>query len=153
MASKKKAPAAKKKPGPAKWEPPSLVEVESLAARGLTMQQIADAMGISLSTLGRRKTELEEFDQAIKRGQAKGVSAVTNALFEKALNGDTASAIFYLKNRAGWRDRSASEVSGPGGAPIQTETRRVSRDEWRSLEPGELSRRYLEAVRPPDAGQ
>ena len=57
-----------------------LNKVESLASRGLTQQQIADALGISRTTLYGRIKESEQFEQAIKKGQAKGVASVSNKL-------------------------------------------------------------------------
>ena len=50
-----------------------LAKVEVMAANGLTQQQIADSLGISVSTLYGRKRENEEFEEAIKRGKAKGM--------------------------------------------------------------------------------
>lgn len=35
--------------------------------------------------------------------------------------GNTTGAIFALKNM-GWQDKTAQEISGPGGSPIKTET-------------------------------
>ena len=36
---------------------------------------------------------------AIKRGKDKGIATITNSLFNNAKAGDTASTIYYLKNR------------------------------------------------------
>ena len=80
-------------------------QVERLAAQGLTHDQIADALGIHRETLYARKRASSDFSDAIKRGQAKGIAKVTNSLFEQANIGNTAAAIFYLKNRAGWADK------------------------------------------------
>lgn len=30
--------------------------------------------------------------------------------------------IFYLKNKCGWRDKRETELAGPGGGPIQTQS-------------------------------
>lgn len=43
--------------------------VESLAAQGLTNQQIADSLGISERTLQNRKKDNAEFAKAIKKRQ------------------------------------------------------------------------------------
>ena len=34
-----------------------------------------------------------------KRGQARGIGEISNAIYEQALNGSTGAACFYLKNR------------------------------------------------------
>ena len=39
---------------------------------------------------------------------------ITNALFEKAKEGDNTAMIFYLKNRAGWKDKIETEHTGDG---------------------------------------
>ena len=84
---------------------PNLKEVEKLASRGLTMQQIADALGINKSTLYERKAEYQDFSNAIKKGQAKGIATVANALFKNATDGDTGAQCFFLKCRADWREK------------------------------------------------
>lgn len=95
-----------------------LEQVELFASRGLTEKQVAAALGISQETLMRRKKKYGSFLDALKRGQAKGVAKVANALFDQAMNGQTAAAIFYMKNRAGWKDKL--EHSGDEDNPIAT---------------------------------
>ena len=40
-----------------------------------------------------------EISESFKRGKAKGLAEVSNAIYEQALNGSTGAACFYLKNR------------------------------------------------------
>lgn len=113
-------------------------KAELMAARGLTMTQIADALGMHYDTLNEKKKEFSEFSEAIKRGQAKGIGTITNCLFERAIGyshpedkifcnkdgevttvetmkhwaPDTTAQIFYLKNRAGWKDSKDVKHSG-----------------------------------------
>jgi DNA-binding XRE family transcriptional regulator len=75
-----------------------LVQVEAHAARGMTQEQIAAALGISDFTLYARKRESSEFSEAIKRGQAKGIGIITNELFESARSrrpGNVTAQIFF----------------------------------------------------------
>lgn len=93
-----------------------LQRVEELASQGLSEQQIADSLGVSRSTIDRRKRDTDAFAAALKRGKLRGVEAVTNALFTAATVGEkpnVSAMIFYLKNRAGWRDKQdiTAEVS------------------------------------------
>ena len=84
-----------------------------LAKIGLSEEQIALSLGISVSTIGRRKREDERFSSTLKAGKQRGIDAVTNALFEGA-TGDkpnTSAQIFFLKNRAGWRDRTEVDAN------------------------------------------
>jgi predicted DNA-binding transcriptional regulator AlpA len=85
------------KTGRPAWKAPSLLEVEELAARGLTMSQIANATGIGETTLYRKKRELWQFRQAIKKGQALGIASVANKLFELAVSGRIAAIIFLFE--------------------------------------------------------
>jgi|TARA_R110002167_G_scaffold65125_6_gene184093 hypothetical protein len=87
-----------------------------LAKIGLSEEQIAVSLGISVSTIGRRKREDERFSSTLKAGKQRGIDAVTNALFEGA-TGDkpnTSAQIFFLKNRAGWRDRTEVDANVSG---------------------------------------
>ena len=95
-------------------------KVESLASQGLTLDQIARVLGICYQTLNEKKKEFSDFSDAIASGQAKGVAAISNALFNNAKKGNTTAQMFYLKNRAPieWRDKHDYEHSGPGGKDL-----------------------------------
>ena len=83
-----------------------LEKTELLMAKGLTKEQCAGMLGIHISTFMLYQAENSEFSEAIKRGQALGIDAVTNALFENAtVERDNTAIIFFLKNRAGWVDK------------------------------------------------
>ena len=83
-----------------------LKKTESLMAKGLTKEQCAGMLGVSVSTFMLYQAENSEFSEAIKRGQSIGIDQVTNALYEKAtVDKDNTAIIFYLKNRAGWVDK------------------------------------------------
>lgn len=94
-----------------------LAQVKQLAAQGMSEVQIGQTLGISPSTITRRKRDCDRFDRALKEGRAAGIRAVTNALFQAATDPDrpnVAAATFYLKNRdrANWSDRQEHDVSG-----------------------------------------
>jgi hypothetical protein len=84
-----------------------LEQVEQLAAQGLGTTQIARAMGVSWDTIDRNRKRSADFEDALKRGQAKGLAEVTNSLFSSAQSGNVTAQIFYLKNRdtQNWQDR------------------------------------------------
>ena len=83
------------------------VKVKRLAAQGLSQKQIARSLGVSWNTLNRNRKRSKSFNEAFEQGVADGLDAVTNSLFEQALDGNTTASIFFLKNRdeARWRDR------------------------------------------------
>ena len=76
-----------------------LEKVEHLAARGLSQQQVCDALGFSETWWYDAKQKNSEISESFKRGQAKGLAEVSNAIYEQALNGSTGAACFFLKNR------------------------------------------------------
>ena len=98
-----------------------VAEVERLASLGMTQAQIARALGISTDTLERRKQEREDVQQALARGRATGEAEVAEALKKQALEGNVRAQIFYLRCRAGWRERGTA-----GGGPFDAEEPRVS---------------------------
>ena len=92
----------------------------NLAKIGLSEEQIATSLGISASTVTRRKRDDEQFDRTLKAGKQAGIGAVTNALFEGA-TGDkpsTSAQIFFLKNRAGWRDKTEVDANLSGDVTV-----------------------------------
>lgn len=91
--------------------PEVLEKVESLAARGLTQEQICHCLGICVDTMCEKKKAYPELAESIKKGQSKGISIVANALFEAAKSGDKIAQIFYLKARAHWKETNVLEGS------------------------------------------
>ena len=88
-----------------------LENVENLMTKGLTVEQCSGMLGISPSTFYLHQAENSEFSDRIKVGQARGIDAVTNALFENAtVDRNVPSIIFYLKNRAGWVDKTETKI-------------------------------------------
>lgn len=72
--------------------------VEAMASYGITQADICSVLDIDLKTL--RKHYRYELDTAL----AKANSQVAQRLYQKALQGDTSSMIFWLKTRARWRE-------------------------------------------------
>lgn len=102
--------------------PEMIKQAESYASRGLTQQQIADALGMGESTLYEKLHAYPEFAEAIKRGKAKGIAHVANNLLRNVENGNAATQIFYLKCQAGWKETDVHEHQGKDGGAIKVET-------------------------------
>lgn len=96
-------PANKKlKVGRKAWKatPAILKTIEKESEKGLAEYQICYLLGICQETWFKYKRTNPELAEALKKGRAKGIKAVTNTLFERAKNGESdISIIFYLKNR------------------------------------------------------
>jgi hypothetical protein len=76
---------------------------------GTTHEVIADILGIDAKTL--RKYYREELDQS----SAKANAQVGGHLYRKAISGDTAAMIFWMKTRAGWREKSEVDHTSSDG--------------------------------------
>ena len=93
----------------------------NLAKMGLSEEQIATSLGISVSTIARRKRDDDTFADTLKAGKHEGITAVTNQLFNSATDAEkpnTSAGIFWLKNRAGWRDRQEVDANLSGSVVV-----------------------------------
>lgn len=115
-------------------EAAQLEKVANWAARGCTNKEIAANIGVREQTLYDWVEKFPEFSESIKKGRARSIEAIENALFRNAVGDsyevtevtetgadgaprtkvtrkrvkpDTTAQIFYLKNRAPelWSDR------------------------------------------------
>lgn len=77
---------------------------------GTPQEVIADVLGIDPKTL--RKYYRKELDQAIAQANA----TIGGALFNKAKSGDTGAMIFWLKTRAGFRERQEIDHTSSDGS-------------------------------------
>lgn len=96
-----------------KWlKEENLLLLEGWARDGLTDEQIAKNMGISVKTLFNWKTSYLPILQALKKGKEVVDYEVENALLSSALEGNTTAQIFWLKNRRPdkWRDKQKEET-------------------------------------------
>ncbi len=79
--------------------------------------EIAKVVGICGTTLAKH------YGETLDIAATKANSLVAQSLFNRAVKGDgaaaTSAAIFWLKVRAGWREKDVHEVTGPNGGPIQ----------------------------------
>lgn len=107
-----------------------LESIQGWARDGLSLQEIADNLGISLSSLCNYKNQHEELNDALKKGVDESLYTVENALFKAACGyyfvedeltksgqvvqvtkyakPNITACIFYLKNKAPngkWRDK------------------------------------------------
>lgn len=99
-----------------------LTKLYNLAKMGLSEEQIGVSLGISVSTISRRKKDDEQFAETLKAGKQAGITAVTNSLFTAATDEakpNMSAAIFYLKNRGGWRDKQEVDANISGIVTVE----------------------------------
>lgn len=99
-----------------------LDELETIAPI-LSQDQIADYFSISRTTFHQMMDREPGISARYKKGRSRTIKDLGQGLIQKALGGDSASAMFYLKCQAGWKEKSQHEISGPDGGAIQTESR------------------------------
>lgn len=90
---------------------------EALAARGLSKEHIALCLGMSPSTLYAKQIDDPKFKEAIDKGQAAGVAAVTGELFKQIKAGSMTGIALYLKCKAGWKETQVIEQRKPPVLP------------------------------------
>lgn len=109
---------------PSSYKPEYIEKVAGLAREGKTEQEIADAIGVSRTTLKKWKKDFPEFLAALKREKDNHDAEVELSLSKRAKGfvapdgkyypPDVTACIFWLKNRqpARWRDKQDVEHSG-----------------------------------------
>lgn len=144
---------------------PRLHIIESWRRAGLTEKEICKKLHISEVTMYRYKNDHPEIIDALKFGFDESIKAVEGSLFKKAMGydyeetkmiidgdrkkiekikkhmpPDTASIIFYLKNRAckDWHDRKEHEITGKDGDKVVFKVMHVN-SEGDDVEPAEDS--------------
>jgi len=90
--------------------PESRQLVQLHATIGTPQDDVARIIGVDAKTL--RKHYREELDLA----HAKANATIGGALFNKAKSGDTAAMIFWMKTRAGWREKQEIDHTSSDGS-------------------------------------
>ena len=98
-----------------------------LASSGYTKKGIAYRLGCKLEVFNRWLSEQEDLQTAFDEGREREHKALFTMLYEKAMAGDTVSALFLLKTRHGYREGDQSDQANrvaitfnlPGAMPLQ----------------------------------
>lgn len=87
-----------------KWlKEDNLLLLQGWKRDGLTDEQVAEKIGVAARTLERWKASHSQISRALKIGKTKANFAVENKLFQKAMTGNIAAIIFWLKNN--WHEK------------------------------------------------
>ena len=93
--------------------------VHSMCGYGVPQDDIAIVLGIDPKTL--RLHFRQELDTGVIHANARVAETLYRQATDKK-NPSIPAAIFWLKARAGWREKHEVELSGPGGGPIMVAT-------------------------------
>lgn len=102
----------------------ALLRVKGLSMRGLSQEQIAEAIGVPVRTFKRwisPKNETPEgimLRNAVATGLDVAVAVVENALYTKARKGDLGAICYFLNNRASDRWSNHPEFKGMDGKVV-----------------------------------
>lgn len=88
-------------------------QVEALSGYGIPHLQIASLIEID------RKTLEKHYRRELDTGSTKATAKVAECLYKQAINGNTAAAIFWMKARAGWSEKTQHEITGKDGGPVE----------------------------------
>lgn len=89
------------------------LRVQLMAVLGRPHHDIAKLIGTGTRQL------LKHYRQELDFGNDLACVNVAGALYKNALKGNVVAQIFFLKNKAGWRDMGRIEHTAPGGGPIK----------------------------------
>lgn len=81
------------------WTTPEKLAIIEAWARRMTRQDVAQHMGIAVSTLYRWQTESKELKEALRVGSESADAIAENKLFENILRGDMQAIKFWLERR------------------------------------------------------
>jgi hypothetical protein len=123
------------------------IAAAALAALGLIGPEIADELGIAMSTFSKWQAEHIEFSEAIKAAKVEPDDEVEQSLYKRALGesvksrtfiagrevieyhaADTTACIFWLCNRRPerWKHVNRVEHTGANGGPIDVRHRTLN---------------------------
>ncbi|TQE96068.1 MAG: hypothetical protein FKY71_16850 [Spiribacter salinus] len=88
-------------------------QVEAMAGYGIPHLDMAAVIGID------RKTLEKHYRRELDTGSTKATAKIAESLYRQAVEGNTSAAIFWMKARAGWSEKTRHELSGPDGGPMQ----------------------------------
>ena len=103
-----------------KFTDEQLKQMESLAAIGTPLDDIAAEMGCGKDTLERRMKEDTKIKTALKRGRRRAEMKARKCLYDMAfVDKSVPMAIFWAKTQLGWKEQKQEiEITNVGPAPI-----------------------------------
>lgn len=109
--------------------PEVLADIERMADLGVSKHDIATLLGIPDDLIAGNKSKI--VTETIERGRCKGNEKVISMLRKKCEEGDRQAIFFYLRSRAGWRDRNLDvNVQSLDGTGVAFIPERKTLDAW-----------------------
>ena len=102
---------------------PDPARIEALAGYGMSVAEIASIYRLEQAMVR------ETFAHELEAGEAKANARVAENLYRKATGEGreaVTAAIFWLKARAQWKERTVSEITTPPDSPITALMQRIA---------------------------
>lgn len=90
----------------------NIERLKRLSGNGLTHEKIAIKFGMSVRSFYNLMDRNPKIRDYLLEGKADTEDGIADALINDARNGNTTAQIFFLKARAGWKEKQEIEVSG-----------------------------------------
>ena len=109
---------------PTKYDPAYCGQVIEFMSGGYSLTAFGGEILVARSTLNEWINNHPEFSEAVAIGQAKRTGTLEKTLLQGETGPKVTAHIFALKNAdpLGWSEKVVTELSGPNGGPIQSET-------------------------------
>jgi hypothetical protein len=88
------------------------MDVVMMSTNGIKPHIQAESLGISMKVLNKY------FKHELDYGKMRANTKVSNALYEKAIEGNVPAMIFWLKSQGGWREADRLELTGANGKAL-----------------------------------
>ena len=112
-------------------------QVERLA-RYLPTELLAGYFGMGKTTFYEVLKRQPEVSERYKKGKAAAVSEIASTLVSKAIDGDMTAAIFYLKTRGGYTDKTqVDNISSDGSMSPSKPAKEMTDEELARIINGE----------------
>lgn len=150
---------------PSSYDPSFADWARKLARLGATVEDLAEAFGVTPLTVNNWRKSIPEFSIALKEGKELSDAEVADKLYTRAIGytrpavkivadaktgaqhivpylehvpPDVTAQIFWLKNRRPdlWRDKHEHEVGGKDGKPIVVDITLTPSEAFRKLKEG-----------------
>lgn len=108
---------------PSKYETeikPHIAEIKKAVEAGATVEEIAKAFGINVSTLYKYKKEKNELSEAFTRGRARIIFEIKGALLKKALGYEYQEKKQYIKKDENGENVTYTEITTRHQPPSET---------------------------------
>lgn len=89
-----------------------LERLKTMMSYGLNVEQVAGIFKMHRATMYTLMERNPQIKIYMDEGRAIGIAKIAQSLAQRAIDGDTTAAIFYLKAQAGWKDRTEVVHSG-----------------------------------------